>query len=72
MVENRTAHLNAEEDDPTFARAARTVDQVSAREDIQTFVFSATLSKDLQANLKRIGWRGGKKEKKEKASTLGQ
>lgn len=45
---------------------------------MQTFVFSATLSKDLQRNLKKRGWKGGvgagagKNGKgKEVASTLG-
>lgn len=42
-----------EEDDPVFAAAATTMTEQPAREDMQTFIFSATLSKDLQNNLKR-------------------
>lgn len=41
------------EEDAVFARAERAIDTVQARDTMQTFVFSATLSKDLQANLKR-------------------
>ena len=40
----------AEEDDPLFAR---TGEEAQPRDDLQTFIFSATLSKDLQHNLKR-------------------
>lgn len=45
---------------------------------MQTFVFSATLSKDLQRNLKKRGWGGGGaggtggRKGKEVASTLGR
>lgn len=43
---------------------------------MQTFVFSATLSKDLQRNLKKRSWNGGGgaggKKGKEVASTLGR
>ena len=40
------------------------------KDDLQTFVFSATLSKDLQRNLKRHSKPKGKKNRKP-ASTLG-
>ncbi|KAJ9128189.1 hypothetical protein QFC24_000481 [Naganishia onofrii] len=55
-----TQATNADEADPTFKRATREVDLTEARDDMQTFVFSATLSKDLQTNLKRGNWRGRK------------
>ncbi|KAJ9109741.1 hypothetical protein QFC19_001971 [Naganishia cerealis] len=60
---------NADEADPTFKRATREIDLTDARDDMQTFVFSATLSKDLQTNLKRGNWRG-RKAKGGKSSTL--
>ncbi|KAK4688530.1 ATP-dependent RNA helicase DDX24/MAK5, partial [Tremellales sp. Uapishka_1] len=60
---------NAEIEDPTFAQSATLLSTTSARDDMQTFVFSATLSKDLQANLKRKG-SFGKKGKGKKASAL--
>lgn len=53
-----------DEDDPVFANAANVLSDTEAREDMQTFVFSATLSKDLQNNLKRkqrVGKKGSKK-----------
>lgn len=62
---------NADESDPTFKRATRELDLTEARDDLQTFVFSATLSKDLQTNLKRGSWRG-KKSKSAKSNTLGK
>lgn len=62
---------NADESDPTFKRATRELDLTEARDDLQTFVFSATLSKDLQTNLKRGNWRG-KKGKNAKTNTLGK
>ncbi|KAH8090622.1 P-loop containing nucleoside triphosphate hydrolase protein [Filobasidium floriforme] len=52
---------NASEDDPTFARTNTKADTTAVRADIKTFVFSATLSKDLQGNLKRGSWRKSKK-----------
>lgn len=42
-----------EEDDATFAAASTALTRTAANEEMQTFVFSATLSKDLQANLKK-------------------
>jgi hypothetical protein len=63
-----TEESNAEVD-PIFAAAATTLSETSAREDMQTFVFSATLSKELQNNLKRRQ-RVGKKGRK--ATALGQ
>lgn len=42
-----------DDEDPVFAASATTLTETSAREDMQTFVFSATLSKDLQQNLKK-------------------
>jgi ATP-dependent RNA helicase DDX24/MAK5 len=48
-------------------------DEVENRDDMQTFVFSATLSKDLQRNVKRRTRPKGTRNKKDKApSTLGQ
>ena len=49
-----------EEDDfvddfATAVTTASTVDKVEARPDMRTFVFSATMSKDLQRNLKKRG-----------------
>lgn len=41
------------EEDSVFARAERKIDSVQPRDNMQTFIFSATLSKDLQSNLKR-------------------
>lgn len=55
---------NASADDPTFARALRKTDKTLTRQDMKTFVFSATLSKDLQGNLKRGNWRRNKKNVK--------
>ena len=52
---------NASEDDPIFARTNTKADTTAVRADIKTFVFSATLSKDLQGNLKRGSWRKSKK-----------
>lgn len=66
----RRQGTNADESDPTFKRATRELDLTEARDDLQTFVFSATLSKDLQTNLKRGNWRG-KKGKNAKTNTLG-
>lgn len=59
-----------DDDDPVFAAAASTLAENPAREDMQTFVFSATLSKDLQHNLKRRKVYNGKKPHK-KATALG-
>jgi hypothetical protein len=59
-----------DEDDPVFANAANVLSDTEAREDMQTFVFSATLSKDLQNNLKRkqrVSKKGSKK-----ATALGE
>jgi hypothetical protein len=67
-----TVNVNAPEDDPTFLSATREADTVPVREDVQTFVFSATLSKELQANLKRGARRGGRRKKEDKGSTLGE
>ena len=62
--------VGPDEDDPVFANAANVLSDTEANEDMQTFVFSATLSKDLQNNLKRrqkVSKKGGKK-----ATALGQ
>jgi predicted nucleotide-binding protein (sugar kinase/HSP70/actin superfamily) len=73
LVANEAESLRAvgpDEDDPVFANAANVLSDTEAREDMQTFVFSATLSKDLQNNLKhkkRASKKGGKK-----ASALGK
>ncbi|KAL1411908.1 ATP-dependent RNA helicase [Vanrija albida] len=54
-------------DDPTFANTATVLEDTDARDDMQTFVFSATLSKDLQHNLKK---RRRSKPKGKKATAL--
>ncbi|KAG8732185.1 ATP-dependent RNA helicase [Ceratobasidium sp. 423] len=56
-------------DDPVFAEAAAAaVDSTPANEQMQTFVFSATMSKELQTNLSRRS--GRRKNKDKKSSTL--
>lgn len=57
---------NASEEDPIFRRSSRPIDSTTVRQDLQTFVFSATLSKDLQTNLKR-----GFKRKPKKGGVTG-
>jgi len=58
--------LRPEEDEhATLGNNAQRRDQKN--EDLQTFVFSATLSKDLQHNLKKRKYAG----KKQATSTLG-
>ena len=48
-------------------------DEVDVKSDMQTFVFSATLSKDLQRNVKKRTRSKGAGNKKDKSlSTLGQ
>lgn len=42
-----------DDQDPVFAATSSRLTDSPARDDMQTFVFSATLSKDLQQNLKR-------------------
>lgn len=64
------ADVDAEDSSPKTEAEGETVNDT-----MQTFVFSATLSKDLQRNLKKRAWKswggaGGKKGK-EVASTLG-
>lgn len=54
-----------------FANTSTRLSETEAREDMQTFVFSATLSKELQHNLKRRQRSGGKKNGKT-ASALGK
>ncbi|KAH7344801.1 P-loop containing nucleoside triphosphate hydrolase protein [Rhizoctonia solani] len=55
-------------DDPVFAEAtAAAVDSTPANDQMQTFVFSATMSKELQTNLSR---RSGNRKNKKKSSTL--
>ncbi|CAE6388803.1 unnamed protein product [Rhizoctonia solani] len=54
-------------DDPVFAEAmAAAVDSTPANNQMQTFVFSATMSKELQINLSR---RSGRRKNKDKASS---
>ncbi|BEJ10856.1 hypothetical protein CspHIS471_0102780 [Cutaneotrichosporon sp. HIS471] len=60
------ANDQVEEEDDIFKAASTALSSTQARDDMQTFVFSATLSKDLQANLKRFKRRG----KGKKSSTL--
>lgn len=65
-----TSPTGPDEDDPVFANAANVLADTEANEKMQTFVFSATLSKDLQNNLKRkqrVPKKGSKK-----ASALGK
>jgi hypothetical protein len=58
------------EDDPVFAAAsAAAVESAPVNEHMQTFVFSATLSKELQTNLSRRSGRKGSNT--QKSSTLG-
>ncbi|QRW19150.1 DEAD/DEAH box helicase [Rhizoctonia solani] len=55
--------------DPVFAEAtAATVDSAPANTEMQTFVFSATMSKELQINLSRRSTK--RKNKDQKGSTL--
>jgi ATP-dependent RNA helicase DDX24/MAK5 len=60
-----------DDEDPVFAAASTTITETVAREDMQTFVFSATLSKDLQHNLKQKRRAPSKKGGK-KATALGK
>jgi ATP-dependent RNA helicase DDX24/MAK5 len=53
LTQRHLAPPTEDDDDPVFAQAATTLTSTPAREDMQTFVFSATLSKDLQVNLKK-------------------
>lgn len=62
--------VGPDDDDPIFAANANTLSETAARDDMQTFVFSATLSKDLQQNLKKRQRSGAKTGKK--ASALGE
>lgn len=48
-----SATAGPDDDDPIFAAITSSEATSQPREDTQTFVFSATLSKDLQQNLKR-------------------
>ncbi|WVR03687.1 hypothetical protein IAU60_000682 [Kwoniella sp. DSM 27419] len=60
-----------DDDDPVFAAMSTRLTESSARDDMQTFVFSATLSKDLQQNLKkRYAAAAGGRRKGKKSSTL--
>ena len=59
----------ADDHDPVFAETSTILSLSTPREDMQTFVFSATLSKDLQQNLKKR-YKGGKKGVK-RATALG-
>jgi ATP-dependent RNA helicase DDX24/MAK5 len=47
------------------------VEQPQTNDALQTFIFSATLSKDLQQNLKKRS-RGAWKKQRKQASTLGE
>ena len=42
-----------DDNDPVFAAASTLLNETSAKADLQSFIFSATMSKDLQHNLKR-------------------
>jgi len=69
---SRTA--GPDDDDPIFAATSALFNDSSARADMQTFVFSATLSKDLQQNLKKRYRAESKPSKKggRKATALGE
>ena len=70
LIKANVRATGPDEDDPVFANAANVLSDTEAREDMQTFVFSATLSKDLQNNLKRkqrVSKKGSKK-----ATALGE
>lgn len=64
------------ESDPHFAalagEAGLSLAEVSPNEHLQTLVYSATLSKDLQKNLSRRSKGGTKKRKYKPATTLGR
>lgn len=64
-ISSNAEHLDEDEDD-VFKAAGTALTGAQARDDMQTFVFSATLSKDLQANLKKFKRRNNKR----KSSTL--
>jgi len=64
--------VGPDDDDPIFAATSALFNDVTARTDMQTFVFSATLSKDLQTNLKKRYRAGPKKGKKKVATALGE
>ncbi|CAD6585850.1 MAG: ATP-dependent RNA helicase [Tremellales sp. Tagirdzhanova-0007] len=59
-----------DDDDPVFAAAASLLTHSPSRDDMQTFVFSATLSKDLQQSLKLRRRTVPKKGVTKNASTL--
>ena len=56
--------------DPVFADTPSLLTDLPPRDDMQTFIFSATLSKDLQLNLKRRYRAASKKTSGKKASAL--
>ncbi|KAK6905469.1 hypothetical protein I203_106298 [Kwoniella mangroviensis CBS 8507] len=66
---SEAATQGPDDDDPVFAQMSTLLEDSKARDDMQTFVFSATLSKDLQQNLKRRHQSGGRKKGK-RSSTL--
>lgn len=70
LSRRQLAAAEDDDDDPVFAQMATQLTAAEARDDLQTFVFSATLSKDLQENLKRRRRRPLKRAKGRKASTL--
>lgn len=69
QLTQRSAHAEHidESEDEIFKQAGTALTAAEARDDMQTFVFSATLSKDLQTNLKKFKRRANKKRK---SSTL--
>lgn len=66
LTQRNLAEATVDDEDPVFAAASTQLTETPARDDMQTFVFSATLSKDLQVNLKRRKRSAGKR----KSSTL--
>ncbi|KIR59411.1 ATP-dependent RNA helicase MAK5 [Cryptococcus bacillisporus CA1873] len=67
LTQRSTVKQGPDDDDPVFQAMATIFEESVARDDMQTFVFSATLSKDLQTNLtRRRSWKG----KGKRSSTL--
>ncbi|WVO14692.1 hypothetical protein L204_102330 [Cryptococcus depauperatus] len=53
LTQRPISQQGPDDDDPVFQSLSTALEEAIPREDLQTFVFSATLSKDLQRNLKR-------------------
>ncbi|ODN77156.1 ATP-dependent RNA helicase MAK5 [Cryptococcus amylolentus CBS 6039] len=69
LTQRSGGEAGPDDDDPVFQSLSTIFEASSALPDMQTFIFSATLSKDLQINLKKRGsWK--KNGKKKRSSTL--